>query len=92
MERLARQVILGHLALELDAVGTVSNRGLPSFESPVLRSIPRRLTVRLRARTPIDDEKTPARRSPSCSTEQHGKRHQHQAHRSFQRWKKACQR
>jgi len=54
MERLAGQVILRHLALELDAVGAVSGHRLSSFESPAPRSIPYRHTVRLKGRTPIN--------------------------------------
>ena len=41
VERLARHVVLRHLALELDAVGTVSGHGPLSFESPAPRSIAR---------------------------------------------------
>jgi hypothetical protein len=34
MERLAGKKLLTHLALELDAMRTMSGHGLPSFESP----------------------------------------------------------
>jgi len=52
MERLAGQVILYHLPFELDAVGAASGHVLPSFESPALRSIVRRHTVRLKGSAP----------------------------------------
>lgn len=45
VERLDSQVILRHLALELDAVAAVSGHWLSSFEIPASRSIPSRHTV-----------------------------------------------
>src|SRR4051812_22031889 len=53
VERLARYVIVRHLALELDAVCAVSGHGLPSFESPAHRSIAAVQPVHPQGRTPI---------------------------------------
>ena len=65
MERLARQVILRHLALELDPMGAVSGHGLPPFESPAPRSIARRHAVRLKGCTPVRMRSSPA---PTAAT------------------------
>jgi hypothetical protein len=46
MQRLASQVFLDHLTLELDAVGAVSCHELASFRSPAPRSIPQFFLVR----------------------------------------------
>src|SRR4051794_16539456 len=52
VERLARYVIVRHLALELDAVCAVSGHGPPSFESPAHRSIAAVQPVHPEGRTP----------------------------------------
>lgn len=52
VNRVFRAGRICYLALELDAVGTMSNHGLSSFESSALRSIACRHNVRLKGRTP----------------------------------------
>src|SRR4051812_44630575 len=53
VERLAGEIVLHDLTLELDAVCAMSNHGLPSFESPTTRSMPFHKSVRLQGRTPL---------------------------------------
>jgi hypothetical protein len=52
MKRLASQIFLGDLALELDGVGTVLGHGLSSFESPAYWSNLKLGSVRPQGPTP----------------------------------------
>jgi hypothetical protein len=56
MERLARETLLSHPALELDAVRTMPGHGLPSFESPAWSSNLRLRPVRPEGSTPLGGE------------------------------------